>query len=233
MTGIALSFPPRREDADGPAPDRDRRRRAAAVAAGVRHRSPRRKHGPPSAPTAPITSGAPQVGRGLRGRAAPGAPWPTAAIIPMENPYCSCKLITRVRAGRAGSSPPRCVAPGRRRDCHSAAPPSPFSRRLNRDPEGGGRPQNDRPPADGQPPVPSGHWSSTVVYNDSQPLSADPVPYFGQYERPANPIRSVCRGTWDPLVPCSFYHNLPRLSPQNLYRILRNFEGETLGRHIA
>ena len=39
---------------------------------------------------------------------------------------------------------------------------------------------------------------------------------------------SLCRGTWDPLVPCPFYHNLPRLSPQNLYRILRNFEGETL-----
>ena len=34
-----------------------------------------------------------------------------------------------------------------------------------------------------------------------------------------------CRGTWDPLVPCPFCHNLPRLSPQNLYRILRNFEG--------
>ena len=39
----------------------------------------------------------------------------------------------------------------------------------------------------------------------------------------------VCRGTWDPAVPCPFYHNLPRLSPQNLYRTLRNFEGETLG----
>ena len=30
-------------------------------------------------------------------------------------------------------------------------------------------------------------------------------------------------------VPCSFYHNLPRLSPQNLYRILRNFEGGPRG----
>ena len=39
----------------------------------------------------------------------------------------------------------------------------------------------------------------------------------------------VCRGTWDPVVPFPFFHNLPRLSPQTLYRILRNFEGETPG----
>ena len=26
----------------------------------------------------------------------------------------------------------------------------------------------------------------------------------------------VCRGTWDPLVPCPFCHNLLRLSPKNL-----------------
>ena len=39
-----------------------------------------------------------------------------------------------------------------------------------------------------------------------------------------------CPGTWDPSVPkCPFCHNLPRLSPQNLHRILRSFEGETLG----
>ena len=38
-----------------------------------------------------------------------------------------------------------------------------------------------------------------------------------------------CRATWDPLVPCPFCHNLPRLSPQNLCRMLRKFEGETLG----
>ena len=30
----------------------------------------------------------------------------------------------------------------------------------------------------------------------------------------------ACRGTWHPLVPCPFHHNLPRLPPQNLYRIL-------------
>ena len=42
---------------------------------------------------------------------------------------------------------------------------------------------------------------------------------FGAQE--SSPRRSLrpCRGTWDPLVPCPFYHNLPRLSPQNLHRI--------------
>ena len=35
-------------------------------------------------------------------------------------------------------------------------------------------------------------------------------------------------GTWDPLVPCPFCHNLPRLSPRDLCRMLHNFEGETL-----
>ena len=37
----------------------------------------------------------------------------------------------------------------------------------------------------------------------------------------------VCRGTWDPLVPCPVSHKLPRLPPENRYRSLRNFEGET------
>ena len=31
----------------------------------------------------------------------------------------------------------------------------------------------------------------------------------------------LCRGTWDPPVPCPFCLSLPRLSPQNLCRILR------------
>ena len=31
-----------------------------------------------------------------------------------------------------------------------------------------------------------------------------------------------CRGTWDPLVPCPFCHNLPRLSPRNLCIVLRS-----------
>ena len=31
----------------------------------------------------------------------------------------------------------------------------------------------------------------------------------------------VCRGTWDPPVPCPFCRNLSRLSPQNLCIIFR------------
>ena len=39
----------------------------------------------------------------------------------------------------------------------------------------------------------------------------------------------TCRGTWDLLVPCPFYHNLPRLPPQNLYRICTESHGDSRG----
>ena len=90
-----------------------------------------------------------------------GESWPTAAIsmenpycncklttpvenpycscsltIPMENPYCSCKL-TRVRPGHVRGRRGRALEVAIRREfCHSAAPPSPVSRRFNTDREG-------------------------------------------------------------------------------------------------
>ena len=45
--------------------------------------------------------------------------------------------------------------------------------------------------------------------------------------------RVVCPGTWAPLVPCPFCRTLPRLSPQNLCRILRNFEEETVSGDVV
>ena len=62
--------------------------------------------------------------------------------------------------------------------------------------------------------VPWGHTRTHTHYTHTHTHTHTP----GRLDD--SPLETVCRGTWDPLNPCSFYHNLTRLSPQNLHRIV-------------
>ena len=81
-----------------------------------------------------------------------------------------------------------------------------------------------RPPAARSAARPAA-TSASVSVSTRWPASATAWPLTVPLPLPP----ALGRGTQDYLliVPCPFCHNLPRLSPQNLYRTSRNFEGET------